>query len=149
VVIWFASSPPDGFVTFFLNHWYLFLAAAVSGALLLWPMLRGGTSAGQLSPATAVNTINRDKGVLIDVSEPAEYASGHAGGSKNVPFGSLESSTELPKNKSLPLLLLCPTGARANRAVAILKKRGYENTRAIGGGVAAWRDANLPMERSV
>jgi len=44
--------------------------------------------------------------------------------------------------------VLCPTGARATRAVAILRKLGYENSRALAGGVAAWREANLPIERS-
>ena len=44
---------------------------------------------------------------------------------------------------------MCPTGARAQRGVGLLRKRGYENTRAVAGGVAAWREANLPIERSV
>ena len=39
----------------------------------------------------------------------------------------LETSRELPKNKSLPLVVVCPTGARAPRAVAVLKKLGFEN----------------------
>jgi rhodanese-related sulfurtransferase len=49
---------------------------------------------------------------------------------------------------SLPLLLMCPTGARAQRGVAILTKRGHERVNAVTGGVAAWREANLPIERS-
>jgi rhodanese-related sulfurtransferase len=86
--------------------------------------------------------------VLIDVSEPAEYAAGHAAGSKSVPLGDLESSTALPKNKSLPLVVVCPTGTRAGRAVATLKKLGFENSRALAGGFAAWRAANLPVEKT-
>lgn len=136
-------------MTFFLANWFLFAAALVSGALLFGPMLTRGTGGGRVSPGEAVNLINREKGVLIDVSEPAEYAAGHAGGSKNVPFGSIESTNDLPKNKALPLLLLCPTGARAQRAVGLLRKRGYENAKAVAGGIAAWREANLPVERTV
>jgi rhodanese-related sulfurtransferase len=30
--------------------------------------------------------------------------------------------------------------------VAVLKKRGYENSQAVTGGMAAWREANLPIE---
>ena len=103
----------------------------------------------KVSPAEAVTLINREKAVLVDVSEPAEYAAGHAAGAKNVPLASLESSTNLPKNKALPLVLLCPTGTRASRAVAILHKLGYENCRVLAGGFPAWRDANLPVEKSV
>lgn len=135
-------------MTFFLNNWFLFAAALVSGGLLAWPLLSRGAAIGGVSPAEAVNLINRERGVLIDVSEPAEYLAGHAGGAKNVPFGALETATDLPKNKSVPVLLMCPTGARANRGAAILRKRGYEKASAVTGGVAAWREANLPIERS-
>lgn len=136
-------------MTFFLANWFLFAAALISGALLFGPMLTRGTGGGRVSPGEAVNLINREKGVLIDVSEPAEYAAGHAGGSKNIPFGSIEATNDLPKNKGLPLLLLCPTGARAQRAVDLLRKRGYENAKAVAGGISAWREANLPVERTV
>ena len=76
--------------------------------------------------------INREKAVLIDVSEPAEYAAGHAVGARSVPLASLETSRDLPKNKALPLVVVCPTGARAPRAVGALKKLGFENARALG-----------------
>ncbi len=135
-------------MTFFLNNWFLFAAALVSGGLLAWPLLSRGASAGGVTPAEAVNLINRERGVLIDVSEPAEFGAGHAAGAKNVPFGTLETATDLPKNKAVPLLLMCPTGSRANRGAAILRKRGYEKASAVAGGVAAWREANLPIERS-
>ena len=135
-------------MTFFLNNWFLFAAALVSGGLLAWPLLSRGAAAGGVTPAEAVNLINRERGVLIDVGEPAEFGAGHAAGAKNVPFGTLETSTDLPKNKAVPLLLMCPTGSRANRGAAILRKRGYEKASAIAGGVAAWREANLPIERS-
>ncbi|MDL2338202.1 MAG: rhodanese-like domain-containing protein [Pseudomonadota bacterium] len=135
-------------MTFFIANWFLFAAALISGALLFGPMLTRGAGGGRVSPGEAVNLINREKGVLIDVSEPVEYAAGHAGGAKNVPFGSLESTADLPKNKAVPVLLLCPTGARAQRGVALLHKRGYENAKAVAGGIAAWREANLPIERS-
>lgn len=116
--------------------------------MLFVPMLSRRSGATGVSTSEAVQLINREKGVLIDVSEPAEYAAGHAGGSKNLPFGSLETSNDLPWNKSLPLLLMCPTGARAQRAVAILSKRGHERVHSVTGGLAAWREANLPIERS-
>ena len=135
-------------MTFLIEYWFLLVAAAVSGAMLFVPMLSRRSGATGVSTSEAVQLINREKGVLIDVSEPAEYAAGHAGGSKNLPFGSLETSNDLPRNKSLPLLLMCPTGARAQRAVAILSKRGYERVNSVTGGLAAWREANLPIERA-
>jgi rhodanese-related sulfurtransferase len=135
-------------VSFLAENWFLIVTALLSGGLLLWPMVKDGGGASKVTPAEAVSLINRERGVLIDVSEPAEFAAGRAGGSKNIPFGSLDTSNDLPKNKTVPVLLVCPTGARANRAVALLRKRGYEKTVSVGGGLAAWREANLPVERS-
>ncbi len=134
---------------FFIDNWVLFLAAVTSGSLLLWPLL-GGNAGGstKVSPSEAVQLINREKAVLIDVSENAEYATGHVAGAKNVPLAALDASNDLPKNKTLPLVLVCPTGARAARAVPMLKKRGFENARVLAGGLRAWREANLPIEKS-
>ena len=132
---------------FFLDNWYLVLAALVSGGLLLWPIVMRGSRGGAVSAAEAVQLINREKGVLIDVCEPAEYAAGHAAGARNVPLKSLESTKDLPSNKALPLVVMCANGARASRAVGVLHKLGYEKARALDGGLTAWRQANLPIEK--
>jgi preprotein translocase subunit SecB len=114
----FADAPLPRSLSFVLDNWYLFATAIASGALLLWPTPGGGVGGGRVSAADAVRLINREKAVLIDISDPAEYAAGHAVGAKSVPLASLETSRELPKNKSLPVVVVCPTGARAPRAVA-------------------------------
>jgi rhodanese-related sulfurtransferase len=142
--------PPIGPpVTFLIENWYLFIAAAVSGGLLVWPMVgRHAGGAGKVTTAEAVRLINRERAVLIDISEPAEYAASHAGGAKNIPLAALETSAALPKNKSLPVLLICATGTRSSRAVTALKKLGFEHAHAVAGGLAAWREANLPVEKT-
>jgi rhodanese-related sulfurtransferase len=136
-------------VKFLIDNWMLISIAVASGGLLVWPMVASGMNAGALSATGAVTLINREKAVVIDVSETEEFAAGHVGGAKNVPFGELED--KLPaaaKNKALPLILVCATGARANRAVAVAKKLGYEQAQALGGGFKAWKEANLPVEKA-
>ncbi|MEO7057432.1 MAG: rhodanese-like domain-containing protein [Caldimonas sp.] len=133
---------------FVLQNWYLFAVALVSGGLLAWPALVEGASGARVSAADAVQLINREKAVLIDVSDAAEYAAGHAVGAKSVPFATIETSRDLPKNKSLPLVVVCATGSRAPRAVAALKKLGFANAHVLAGGLGAWRAANLPIERA-
>ena len=135
-------------MNFLLQNWYLVVAALVSGGLLLWPMLLSGAQGGALSPAEAVRLVNREKGVLIDVSEPAEFAKGHVAGARSIPLGQLEGHKSLPSNKALPLVLVCPTGARASRAAGILRKLGYDKAQALAGGLKAWREANLPVEKT-
>ena len=133
---------------FLIDNWMLISIALASGAMLVWPMV-AGMSGGSLTASAAVQLINREKAVVVDVGEAGEYALGHVGGAKNVPFSELESKLAMAvKNKALPLILVCPTGARANRAVAIAKKLGYEQAQALGGGLKAWKDANLPLEKA-
>ena len=134
-------------VKFLIDNWMLIVLAATSGGLLLWQTLQK-TQGGAIDTSEAVRLINREKGVLVDVSEPAEFAAGHAKGARHIPFGSLEGSKDLPSNKSLPLVLMCATGARANRAAGLLRKAGYEKAVAVSGGLNAWREANLPLEKS-
>lgn len=135
-------------MNFLIENWFLIVAAVVSGGMLLWPKLTSGGQGATVTPAQAVQLVNREKGVLIDVSEPEEYAKGHAVGSRNIPFGQLEGHKSLPSNKALPLVLVCPTGARAGRAAGMLRKLGYEKAQVLAGGLKAWRDASLPVEKS-
>lgn len=133
-------------MTFLLENWLLILVAFVSGGMLVWPMVNKG-GGGSVSPAEAVRLINREKAVLIDVCEPAEFAAGHAMGARNVPLGSLAGSKDLPGNKATPVVVMCASGARASRAAAQLRKAGYERAVAVAGGNGAWRDASLPVEK--
>ena len=132
---------------FIIDNWYLILLALVSGAMLLAPMLKGGTG-GTLSAANAVQLINREKAVVIDVCEPEEYAAGHVNGSRNVPLGELqERLPSIVKNKALPVILVCAKGPRAQRAEGIARKLGYPRAQALAGGMKSWREANLPIEK--
>jgi rhodanese-related sulfurtransferase len=138
-------------VNFLIENWLLILLALSSGAMLLLPSLTG-VGAGKVSAAEAVRLINREKGVLIDVGEPAEYAAGHAIGAKSVPFDnmkrSLEGNKALPSNKATPVILTCPTGARAARAASLLRKQGYDKAVSLAGGNRAWGEASLPVEKA-
>ncbi len=132
---------------FILDNWYLVALALVSGSLLLWPALQGATATG-LTPDAAVQLINRAKGVVIDVCEPDEFATGHVVGAKNVPFSDLEKKlAAVVKNKALPVILVCQSGARSGRAVALAKTLGYDQAQSLAGGLTAWKAANLPIER--
>jgi rhodanese-related sulfurtransferase len=135
-------------VKFILDNWMLLAVALSSAGMLFWPVLKGAAG-GSLTAQGAVQLINREKAVVIDVCEANEFAAGHVGGAKNIPLGQLEEKLSAAvKNKALPVILVCQSGARSNRAVAIAKKLGYEQAQSLGGGLGAWRTANLPVEKS-
>ena len=49
---------------------------------------------------------------------------------------------ELPKNREI--LCICQTGSRSKNAVRQLESAGFQVTN-IGGGMNAWKRANLPV----
>lgn len=135
-------------MNFVVENWMLLLVALSSGAMLFMPALRGATDSG-IATSAAVQMINREKAVMIDVCEAEEYAAGHPGGAKNIPMSQLEA--KLPgavKNKAVPVILVCQSGARSARAVGIAKKLGYEKAQSLSGGLSAWKKADLPVEKS-
>lgn len=132
---------------FILDNWMLISIALISGALLLGPVIKGAAETG-LTPTGAVQLINREKAVVVDVCEPDEHAAGHIVGSKNIPLAQLEAKLAgAVKNKTVPLILVCQSGARSGRAVAAAKKLGYEQAHSLAGGMGAWKTANLPVEK--
>jgi rhodanese-related sulfurtransferase len=136
-------------VKFIIENWMVISVAVMSGGMLLWPLVRGAAAGGGLSAAGAVQLINREKAVIVDVREADEFAASHMGGARNIPLNTLEE--KLPqsvKNKALPLVLVCDTGGRANRALAVAKKLGYEQAQVLGGGLKSWKEANLPIEKA-
>lgn len=134
---------------FLIDNWMLISLVLASGGMLAWPLIASGMNAGALSASGAVQLINREKAVVVDVCEAGEFAAGHVGGAKNVPLGELEAKLPgVAKNKALPLILVCATGIRSGRAVAIAKKLGYEQAQSLGGGLKAWKAANLPIEKA-
>lgn len=132
---------------FILDNWYLVALALISGSLLLWPILQGASATG-LAPDAAVQLINRAKAVVVDVCEPDEFATGHVVGAKNIPLGEMDKKlTTVVKNKGVPVILVCQSGARSARAVALAKTLGYDQAQSLAGGLVAWKAANLPIEK--
>lgn len=133
---------------FILDNWMMIAVALASGGMLLWPRIKGGATGG-LTAEGAVQLINREKAVVVDVCEADEFAAGHVVGAKNIPLGQLEEKLAgVVKNKALPLILVCKSGARSGRAVAMAKKLGFEKVQSLSGGMGAWRTANLPVEKA-
>ena len=131
-------------------NWALLLMAAIAGLLLSRPLWAGATAGSSaISTAEAVRLINREKGIIIDVSEVDEYAKSHAAGSKNIPcshFKTEATPLALPSNKAWPIILICERGSRSAKMVAKVRQAGYTHVYTVAGGLTAWRNAQLPLE---
>ena len=126
----------------------LISVALASGFMLFLPVMQGAATAG-LSPQQAVQMINREKAQVIDVCSAEEFAAGHLIGARHVPLDQLEQQLAgVAKNKSQPLILVCASGMRSKRAVAVAKKLGYEQAHSLTGGLKGLKEANLPVEKA-
>jgi rhodanese-related sulfurtransferase len=134
-------------VEFVRNNILLIAVAVVSGAMLIWPLLRRGAGGPHVDPAGATQLINREDALVIDVREPGEFGAGHILGAKNVPVGTVASRTDIAKKKDRPLIVYCDSGARASKAAAALREQGYTRVVSLTGGLGAWQGAGLPVER--
>jgi len=133
------------FVKFIVDNWMLVSLALVSGGLLLMPVMQGMAVRG-ISAAQAVQLMNREKATLVDVRDALEFAASHIAGSKNIPLADLEKQLAgAVKNKNLPLIVVCRSGARSLGAAAVASKLGYTQAHSLAGGIDAWREAALPL----
>lgn len=130
---------------FFIDNIWLIGIALVSGGALIWPNLRRGRS---ISILQATQMINQGKGVVLDVREPAEFSAGHLRDAKNIPLKELSNRIgELDKFKSKSVIVVCQAGTRSAKAVAQLKKAGFNEAFSLDGGVAAWQAQGLPVAK--
>ncbi len=131
---------------FIIDNWMLFAIAIASGSLLLLPIVQSGMTTG-ISTSEAVLMMNREKAMVIDLSEPAEFAQGHPAGAINVALDDLSASlNKRVTDKSRPLIFFCQNGGLSAKGVAQAQKLGFTNAHLLGGGMKSWREANLPLQ---
>jgi rhodanese-related sulfurtransferase len=135
---------------FFTEPWNMFLVgvAFVSGAMLVWPAVRRGAAGASISTLQATLLINQQNALLLDVREAAEYEKGHMLNARNIALGELEArAAEIEKHKAKPVIVVCDNGNRSDRAATALRKQGFEQVFTLSGGIGAWRQAGLPLEK--
>ena len=128
---------------FIIDNIFLFGIAVVSGAALLIPALQPrGKRASSLE---VTQMINRGKTTVLDVRTAEEFAKGHVRDAKNIPLADLSTRiSELDKLKGRTIVVICQTGARADKAIKQLTAAGFNDVVSLDGGIAAWQAASLP-----
>jgi len=101
--------------------------------------------AASYSPAQTMELIKQKKDlVIIDVRSPEELREGKIEGSTLIPFMDImKGNFTIPQGS--PILLICAVGGRSYAAMQILAHKGYKEIYNLQGGVAAWKQANLPL----
>lgn len=83
---------------------------------------------------------------LVDVRTPGEYASVHIAGSRLIPLDQLDAVSLRESLAGQRCVVVCQSGMRARRAAEQLEAAGVDAV-VLEGGVAAWQQAGMPVER--
>ncbi len=134
---------------FSANHPFLVIAFISLLVLVFFNELKiASQKFASLTPAGAVQLMNSEDVVVLDVREPAETVGGKIAKAVQIPFSGLSKRIgEIEKHKDKTLLVYCKTGARSGMACKELSKNGFEKVFSLSGGMAAWQDAHLPTSK--
>jgi rhodanese-related sulfurtransferase len=134
---------------FLENNWPLLLIMVVSGGMLLWPAIQHRFSPmREVGALQATQLINRQNALMLDVRETREYEGGRVPNAVHVPLSQLDArGAELKKFTSRPVIAYCERGSRSRTAAGKLAKLGFAEVYTLRGGLRAWSEAGLPVEK--
>jgi glyoxylase-like metal-dependent hydrolase (beta-lactamase superfamily II)/rhodanese-related sulfurtransferase len=118
---------------------------------LAWATLTSAPEVPQLTLDAlerASDTTARDGGLLLlDVREPAEFATGHVPGAVSAPEAELASRlATLPRDRRLATIGT-GGGTRALRAAQFLRRQGFREVVVVVGGTAGWALSGRALAR--
>lgn len=129
---------------FLTQQWILVAALLAVGIMLFMHETRkSGTS---LSPQQAINVVNAQDGVFVDLRDTADFRSGHIVEAMHVPSAKLLNNTGLlEKYRNKPIVLVCKMGQSSGAVGKKLNAEGYENVNIMTGGMMEWKNLQLPV----
>jgi rhodanese-related sulfurtransferase len=85
---------------------------------------------------------------IVDVREPHELAGelGRIPGVEPAPLSSFDPDA-IPWSREESIVLVCRSGARSGRVAEVLVAAGFRRVMNLAGGMLAYNDAGLPVER--
>ncbi len=131
---------------FIARHWLLVAAFAIIIILLIIEEIRNKQGGNRLSPQGAIQLINHERAVVIDLRSKEAFNSGHIVNALHIPQAELASNLDkIRKYQDKPVILLGDTGQPLT-LVTQLRKKGYTKVFTLAGGLQAWKTAGLPLE---
>ncbi|MCB1710815.1 MAG: rhodanese-like domain-containing protein [Halioglobus sp.] len=132
------------FLEFLTQQWMLALALMVVVTLLVLHEAR--KSGPSVSPQQAINLINAEEGVFVDLRDSADYKLGHIVESQHIPAAKLAARmAELEKYRDRPVVLVCKMGQQSGAAGKQLKAAGFSRVYKMTGGMMEWSNLQLPV----
>ncbi len=115
-------------------------------AITLIAVLLSGAAYPQFTRQQAINLVNTEEGVFLDLRDAAEFKKGHIVGAVNVPSAKLpERMVELEKYMEKPIVLVCKMGQQSGAAGKQLQGENYTKGYKMSGGMMEWTNLQLPL----
>ena len=131
------------FLEFLTQQWIL--AAALLAVIIMLVLHEARKSGPSLTPQQAINLINAEQGVFLDLRDAADYKKGHIVDALHIPAGKLvDRVAELEKYRNKPIVLVCKMGQQSGAAGKQLKARNFERVYKMSGGMMEWGNLQLP-----
>jgi rhodanese-related sulfurtransferase len=131
------------FLEFLAQQWLLVAALLVTIVMLVRHEAR--KSGPSLTPQEAINLVNGENGLFVDLRDAGDYKQGHIVGSVNIPAVKLpERMAELDKYRDKPVVLVCKMGQQSGLAGKQLRGAGYQRVYKMSGGMMEWGNLQLP-----
>ncbi|MGL5446507.1 MAG: rhodanese-like domain-containing protein [Rhabdaerophilum sp.] len=100
----------------------------------------------EIDAVTAMNWLQKGLARIVDVREPAEFASEHIRGAQSLPLGQIGTVRIAPQANE-KLVLICASGRRSGMACESLTAEGVE-AYSLAGGLSGWKSAGGSVESS-
>ena len=131
------------FLEFLAEQWIL--AAALLATIIMLVMHEARKSGPSLSPQQAINLVNTEQGVFVDLRDSGAYKQGHIVEALNIPSNKLaDRVAELEKYRERPIVLVCKMGQQAGAAGKQLRAQKFEKVYKMSGGMMEWDNLQLP-----
>jgi rhodanese-related sulfurtransferase len=132
------------FFEFLAQQWILVVALlAVLVMLFMHETRKSGTS---LSPQQAINLVNAEDGVFVDLRDTADFRAGHIVEAMHIPSSKLLNNTGLLENyRDKPIVLVCKMGQSSGAVGKKLNAEGFAKVNIMTGGMMEWKNLQLPV----
>ena len=136
----------DRLLDYSINH------PLLAGGLLLMTIIvigyelrQRGAMSSAVGPGEAVRLVNSGA-VFVDLRSANLFKDGHITGAKNVPGDQIAADPKaLEKLAAKTIVLYCDDGATTAAAQRTLARAGAKDVFSLRGGLAAWKQENLPV----
>jgi len=99
-----------------------------------------------LSISEAVQLVNSEGGVFLDIRDAADFARGHITDALHIPATALAGrSAELEKFREKPVVVVCKMGQSSGPATKTLRSQGFSRAQKLAGGMMEWDAQKLPV----